>query len=796
MAEIIQARVWQKVDTEANWLANPLPLGTGEQAFVSDKNNFKVNTFKTKKTFAELEYYYKGDILGGILPTDDLASKPDGVYRATISGTYRGVVVKEGYYTLLRKTGMVWKLESEVKMPTLSPTGKVEKGNTEAISGGEVYENIKSLDLLVLKQGTGIANYLGVLNKDSVNVTKDLLLTKEGITVTAVNYNITSLLNITQDLDLKIHLYGNNASICFYDSNNLLLKGYNKTDLGNMGLLIGNYLTAKISQITTNVNVKKFRFCFYATDNTIVNEIKLTKDELKNNTLSVLNFNSEQSINSKAVESMSISISDMEDTQVDLINQFNDLKLELEIEKESKQALFIEQSTFTSYWDTPTNPNTVILPTSTNGNIINGNFSPWGSSKITNCAVEYEDGTTDSILISSFTASTASTVKTLTKNVAKISAMFDEINGQHLSDLGYKAMGHHLFNFPKRTAFRSKLRKQINFANHTRVGDTIVDTITNDVVLNYTRLNSLPQPWVGVGASSVSYFGNATPLAYIYGDATLGQGISFDFNSNYTGFVEIYLGTNVINPGSYKIQLIDKKDNSVTKEEIIKGKTKRIILPFKTGDYTIKLTVNEAGSVLYISSISWLEKRELTESIFKSTDRVLFFTDSWGEYPVTTNPEEYTVQFNGQTRPGKCIMPKSFTEKFVASGGKAENVYLCTRGGFTSSWAKHWLNEVISQTNPTKIVFHFGINDSNSRSNYPSTPSVYDFSNTEIFTQQTGGEFGSVNRDEFLNNLIYLKETCINRGITPIFFMLPYTASSTQSQNIMLWNRDVMLPGF
>ena len=109
--KIIEARVWQKVDTEANWLANPLPLGSGEQAFVSDKNNFKVNTFPTKKTFAELEYYYKGDVIGGVLPTDDLASKTDGVYRATISGTYSGVVVKEGYYTLLRKTGNVWSLE-------------------------------------------------------------------------------------------------------------------------------------------------------------------------------------------------------------------------------------------------------------------------------------------------------------------------------------------------------------------------------------------------------------------------------------------------------------------------------------------------------------------------------------------------------------------------------------------------------------------------------------------------------------------------------------------------------------
>ena len=103
MAKIIEARVIQKVATEAEWLQTTLPLYQGEMAFVSDKNNFKLNTQPQAKTFAELEYYYKGDVIGGILPTDDLASKPDGVYRATISGTYSGGVVKDGYYTLFRK---------------------------------------------------------------------------------------------------------------------------------------------------------------------------------------------------------------------------------------------------------------------------------------------------------------------------------------------------------------------------------------------------------------------------------------------------------------------------------------------------------------------------------------------------------------------------------------------------------------------------------------------------------------------------------------------------------------------
>jgi hypothetical protein len=67
--EIIKARVWQKVDTEENWLLNPLILGEGEQGFVWElgtPNNTTVN-FKIgdgTKTFAELPYFiaYYSDV--------------------------------------------------------------------------------------------------------------------------------------------------------------------------------------------------------------------------------------------------------------------------------------------------------------------------------------------------------------------------------------------------------------------------------------------------------------------------------------------------------------------------------------------------------------------------------------------------------------------------------------------------------------------------------------------------------------------------------------------------------------
>ena len=61
------------------------------------------------------------NVIGSINTTTNTTSLPSGVYHAQISGTYTNagnIVVKEGYYTLLRKKDDgSWVLESEVKMP-------------------------------------------------------------------------------------------------------------------------------------------------------------------------------------------------------------------------------------------------------------------------------------------------------------------------------------------------------------------------------------------------------------------------------------------------------------------------------------------------------------------------------------------------------------------------------------------------------------------------------------------------------------------------------------------------------
>lgn len=77
--EIINARVKQKVDTEENWLLNPLILLEGEQGFVVDEAGEPVN-FKIgdgTKTFAELPYwiaYYSNVISHKLIRLDNISA--------------------------------------------------------------------------------------------------------------------------------------------------------------------------------------------------------------------------------------------------------------------------------------------------------------------------------------------------------------------------------------------------------------------------------------------------------------------------------------------------------------------------------------------------------------------------------------------------------------------------------------------------------------------------------------------------------------------------------------------------
>lgn len=102
------------------------------------------------------------NVVGSINTTTNTTSLPSGVYHTKTSGTYTnasGIVVKEGYYTLLRKKDDgSWVLESEVKIPMQDLTainsditalknkngGQVTINETRNVDGGQVFNFVNN----------------------------------------------------------------------------------------------------------------------------------------------------------------------------------------------------------------------------------------------------------------------------------------------------------------------------------------------------------------------------------------------------------------------------------------------------------------------------------------------------------------------------------------------------------------------------------------------------------------------------------------------------------------------------
>lgn len=157
------------------------------------------------------------NVVGSINTTTNTTSLPSGVYHAQISGTYTNagnIVVKEGYYTLLRKDNGVWKLESEVNMRTL-PIGKVEEGNTDAVSGGEVYNKIEVInDLIANFSGQIGSGIIGEAFPTTIPISEGFGIYTVSTAGTFVNFkdvNNAPLIVLQADLDSGlVQLWGNN----------------------------------------------------------------------------------------------------------------------------------------------------------------------------------------------------------------------------------------------------------------------------------------------------------------------------------------------------------------------------------------------------------------------------------------------------------------------------------------------------------------------------------------------------------------------------------------------------------
>lgn len=166
--EIIKARVWQKVATEAEWNANPLILGPGEPAWVVSNGgvgiNVKIGT--GDKRFSDLEYFIQTE---GAPQKADTSTvfPPDtpGLYIPTESGTYNGVTVdlSVGYVQLIWDGSTLTKVEFPIDLAGYATIGdidgQIQQGETKAPNGNTVFGQLDPY--LVLPQDVTFELYAG-----------------------------------------------------------------------------------------------------------------------------------------------------------------------------------------------------------------------------------------------------------------------------------------------------------------------------------------------------------------------------------------------------------------------------------------------------------------------------------------------------------------------------------------------------------------------------------------------------------------------------------------------------------
>lgn len=149
----IKARVWQKVDTLANWEANSLVIGPGEQAFVIDGAGTPIN-FKIgdgTKRFSELPWWISYDqgqyvqVVGNALPTPTVELGYSFVGPGTYTHAGGDVVAPDGRFSQIVFEGGSWSLKDMGALPTQQADGAVALGDNRAVSGDTTRKLVNSL---------------------------------------------------------------------------------------------------------------------------------------------------------------------------------------------------------------------------------------------------------------------------------------------------------------------------------------------------------------------------------------------------------------------------------------------------------------------------------------------------------------------------------------------------------------------------------------------------------------------------------------------------------------------------
>lgn len=192
-----------------------------------------------------------GVYTGSITPASTVPVEGDKVFLVTQPGTYTNfgnVVLPENNFGFIFKNGNSFSLQS-VEMPTLSAEGKVEEGNTEAVSGGEVYKN--AMTKLEYIKNINLYDYTKDIQGKYINVTTGLL-------VSASDASISSTIDVRNVSKIIIQDRTGSTAYRFIDASGNSMKAkkengedFNSYSGANNGLALYKPIGAVGFELTT-----------------------------------------------------------------------------------------------------------------------------------------------------------------------------------------------------------------------------------------------------------------------------------------------------------------------------------------------------------------------------------------------------------------------------------------------------------------------------------------------------------------------------------------------------------------
>lgn len=706
-----------------------------------------------------------------------------------------------------------------------------ENNGQWSVQGGVAVQNARTVENVVEKTNTskGVSGEAVDAFRKDVNTSyfgSDLFSPSTGFIDKNTGALSTSLsFTVTQDFQeiqpdtdyiFNIGYSSGNAANAWYDKDKVFIEPF--------------YIT-NVEQFTDVIKTSPSNAYFVrcsGRDNAL-NEFKFYSSETNYNIKKLLPLLEahQPTLNAKNIENSGVPLDVDQANQNALIDtlQTSVSLLEGKIDEltDDKNPLFINMSTFTKYNTTPSSlgvVNVVSRDDDYTFTVNNTDISTY-TGKDYVVVIKDDNGIHKPYRLLSVDTSTGviKTSNILPTTLDSFMPMFDAVNGQHLSNYGYNAMAEYIYDKIERYEY---LKRPVIY-KYNPVECT--NNAWNDVKARSLDLTEILADFNYEGGATNGGFvtgsdkisnqattstNTANPTSatiyrkfYTINQRGLGKGVSLKITtSNKTGYAKVFVGVdnlqinnadaNTLSVGTGKLEFFDNNGVSFFSQEF-KGASEEINVPLTPMPFvTMKVTCATSEiTCLKLSGVYVYEKRDaLNSSVFENGDVVAFLGDSWTQFPNATGGDILPKRPDGVTDADGMQFLSERLKSYALENGVTIETINQGRSGMTSAWGKYWLKTLIIdwETKPKYCIINFSINDKNSQGNVPSTPSGYDFDSDNPWTSINGDVFGSVDLDGWLANIKYISDTLLSSGIKPIILMPSWTASFSQSADMITWD--------